>query len=541
MGVNAHDIIKRVEKLQAERRNWDNQWQEAAEYCRPTKTNITVIKVSGEKVSTENYDATARNAVQVASAAIHSYMTNPASKWFGLRTKQKDLMDDKEVKMWFKAVEDTIYNVLNTSNFAQEVHEAYLDLFVFGTFCLYEEEDPKEFVRFYCRPLKEMLIAEGFDGRVDTAYRMIKMTARQAKQRWPESCGSVVEEALTAKQPDKEVDFIHCVTPREERDVKSKESKDMPFASVYLEKSKQHICEEGGYIQFPYFITRFSKLAGDVWGYSPAMISMPDIKMLNAVTKTMIRSAQKIVDPPMQVPNNAYLLPLNTNPGGINFRIQRTADAEIKPIATGGNIPVGMDMVKDLRAAIQKAFFVDVFLMLNQQEGGVKTATEVNALVAEKMLIVGPVLGRLMSEFLNPLINRTFALLAERKALPQVPEQLLDVEYVVDYISPLAKAQKYQEINSIQQLMALVGNMAQVFPSVLDKIDSDKTIDDAADIYGVNPELVRDGDEVSQMREERAEEEQAQKEMMMAQQVAETAKTGTEAMKNLEPEQKGVK
>jgi hypothetical protein len=460
-------------------------------------------------------------------------MTNPASKWFSLRTKDKDLMDVKSVKMWLKDVEDIIYNVLASSNFSQEVHEGYLDLGCFGTFCLYCEEDEKDYLRFYCRPLREILISEGADSRVDTVYRLFKYTARQAYQRWGDNCGEAVQKAIQMKDYEKEFDFIHCVTPRHERDVKSAEAKHMPYASLYIEVSQKHLCEEGGYKEFPFFIPRFSKLAGDVWGYSPAMVCMPDIKMLNAMAKTLIRSAQKIVDPPVELPHDGYLLPINMNPSGINFKIQGTSDQEIKPILTGGNIPIGLEMVQDLRSTIQKGFFVDVFLMLNQSDGE-KTATEVNELASEKMLIVGPVLGRLMSELLNPLIQRCFSLLAERGVFPPIPEELVGKDYVVEYISPLAKAQKFQEINSLNQLMAFVGNLSKAFPSVLDTVDSDQAVQDAAEIYGVNPEIVRDDQEIAETRQVKAEQMQAEKEMMMAQQIAQTAKDGSQAVKNLD-------
>ena len=527
------NIIKRVEKLKGLRSNWESQWQECATYCLPTKTNITTVKTTGTGVDTTNYDSTARNSTQVFAAAMHSYLTNPASKWFSLRTKDKYLMNSKAVKTWFKSAEDTIYNTFNGSNFAQEVHEGYLDLACFGTFALYEEEDEKDIVRFYCRPLREMLISEGADGRVDTAYRCFKYTARQAFQRWGKNSGEAIQKAVDAKDYEKEFDFIHCVQPRHEFEAGKKDAKNMPYASLYVEVSQKHLCEEGGYKEFPFFIPRFSKLAGDVWGYSPAMVSLPDIKMLNAMSKTLIRSAQKIVDPPVEMPHDGYLMPMNFNPGGINFRVQGTSETEIKPILSGGNIPIGLEMVQDLRANIQKAFFVDVFLMLNQDRGQ-KTATEVNEMASEKMLITGPVLGRLMSEFLNQAVVRTFNICYDRGQFEEIPEELQGKDWVVEYISPLAKAQKFQEMNSLVQFNSYVGQLATVFPTVLDKVDSDKSVDAAADLFAINPEIVYDDKEVAEIREQKAQQMQAQQEMMMAQQIAATAKDGSQAVKNLE-------
>jgi hypothetical protein len=531
---DAEQIIKRADTLKGLKGNVTNSQQEAANYCLPLRANVTTTKSPGQSVSTENFDSTARNSAQIFGASLHSYMTNPASKWFSLRTKDKILMAMKPVKVWLKTVEDIIYNVLNASNFAQEVHEGYLDLGVMGTFVLYEEEDDRDYVRFYCRPTQEVQISEGADGRVDTVYRTFKLSARQATQKWGANAGQAIAKAIEMKEYDKEFTFIHCVEPRHVREVGKEDAINMPFRSVYIEISQKHICEEGGYKEFPFFVPRFSKLSGEVWGYSPAFVCMPDIKMLNAMSKVVIRAAQKIVDPPVEIPHDGYLLPLNLNAAGINFKMQGTADSEIKPIQTGGNIPVGLEMIQDLRRTVQRAFFVDVFLMLNQNDTE-KTATEVNELSSEKMLIVGPVLGRLMSELLNPLINRTFSILAQRGVLPPLPDELKGREYVIEYISPLAKAQKFQEINSLNQLMALITNMSQVFPTVLHKINSDKVIDTASDIYGVNPEVVLDDKEVGAVREAEAQKLQMQQELAAAQQVATTAKDGSQAVKNLQP------
>lgn len=539
--MTPQEIIKRFETLKGLRSNWETLWEDAATYCLPYKTGITRIRTKGEGVSVENYDATPRNAAQTLAAALHGYLTNPASKWFSLRTQDQKLMDSKDVRSWLKQAEDKVYDVLNNSNFSQQVHENYIDLVTFGTSILYEEEDVKDYVRFYCRPLRECFVSEGEDERIDTVYRNFKLTARQVKQRWPESCGEVVNKAIEGKDYEKEIDCLHAIYPRGERQAGKADGKNMPWASVYLETSQKHILSEGGYREFPFFVPRFAKNSGEVFGYSPALISMPDIKMLNAIMKTLVRAGQKIVDPPLILPHDGYLLPLNLNPSGINYRLQGSADDKIEPLLTQGSIPVGFEMVQDLRVLVQKAFFVDIFLLLAQRQQNM-TATEVQERVEEKMLILGPVLGRLMSELLNPVITRTVNILSEKGILPVPPPDLMGQEYIIEYISPLAKAQKYQEIHSINNLIALVGGIAQAVPDVLDKIDVDKVVDDAADIYGTNPELIRDDEEVAAIREQKRQAAEMQMKLAMVQQGAMAAKDASQADKNLNDakQQKGM-
>ena len=532
MPGDAEQIIKRVEKLRGIRANYETLWQDQATYCMPMKDSITQVRTPGTAAGLKNYDDTAMNANQIISAGLHSYLTNPASRWFSLRPKRKALMESKTVRLWMSSAEEVVYNALNGSNFAQEIHECYLDLCSLGTAVLYEEEDPEDHIRFFCRPLKECFLAEGEDGRVDTVYREFKLTARQAKQRWGDKAGEAVERCLAQQDTEKELEFIHAVYPRYERDAAKGDSANMEFASIYVEKSMKHLISEGGYKQFPYFIPRFSKLSGEVYGYSPATVAMPAIKMLNAVSKTYIRYAQKKTDPPIELPHDGYLLPLNLNPGGFNYRLAGTADDGLKPIETGGDPNIGLEVMQRYEKAIQRAFFVDVFLMVVGQEKDM-TATEVQERVAEKMLILGPVLGRLMNELLDPLIQRTINILAEQGALPPVPPELENEDYQIEYVSPLAKAQKYQEINSINNMLALVEQLAQGFPNVLDKIDSDQVIDVAAAIHGVDPSIILDDDEVTEIRKQKAEQMQVEKEMMMAQQIAGAAKQGAGAVKDL--------
>lgn len=528
MTDNISKMIERAKELQAERSNFSAYWQDLAEYVMPAKADITTDKAPGQKLETQKiYDSTAIQANQVLAAGLHSYLTNPASKWFGLRAQDENLMSDQEVKIWFKACEEIIYNVLNGSNFSQQVHEMYLDLGCFGTGVLYEEEDPKDTVRFYSRPLKEVMICEDDRERVDSVYRMFNLTARQARQAFGENAGEVVNKALENKDLDKKIEFLHVVEPRYERDPSKKDGMNMPYSSVYIETSKKHVISQGGYEEFPFFVPRFSKATAEPYGYSPAMICFSDVKVLQLMEKTILRAAQKLVDPPLVLPHEGFIMPFRLGPGALNYRMRSTGNDVIEPLLTGGNIPIGMEMANQRREAIQKTFFVDLFLMLAQQKN--MTATEVQERVAEKMLILAPTLGRLMSELLDPIIYRTFGILFRKGLLPPPPEAIQDSNFVVEYVSPLAKAQRISEITSLSQALQMVGGIAQFKPEALDKINADETVDKIWDIYGVSPKMLLDDDSVQQIRQARAEQMQVQQALAMGKEVAGIAETGAKA------------
>lgn len=533
--MTGEQLVKRFEQMQAPRQNYDSLWQEIAKYVIPRKAYITKTRNPGEKYETDVFDSTAIQANLVLAAGLHSYLTNPASLWFLLKTRDRAIMKDTAVSAWLEQAQDRIYDTLNGSNFAQQVHETYLDLGCFGTAALYEEADEKDTVRFSSWPIADIFIAEDDLGRVDTVYRRFKYTARQAYAMWGDEAGKVVKKALEKQKDFDKFDFLHCIMPRYERNSGSKQSTDMPWASYYIEVSEKEIISESGYSEFPYFVPRFNKHNDDVYGSSPAMVSLPDIKQLNKMDEAVIRAAQIVIDPPISVPHDGFMLPIKWQPRGVNFKTSSNQHDKIEPLITGANIPVGLEMEDGRRSIIKKNFFVDLFLLLADQPK--MTATEVMQRVEEKMLILAPTLGRMMSELLDPIISRTLNILIRKEMLPPAPQAIQGVQYSIEYVSPLARAQRFEEMKSINAAMAIIGEVAQVMPGVIDKINGDEFVDEVADLYNLPTKLVISTKEAEKIREARAQQQQAAMELEMAKTGASAAKDATQASKNVAEEQ----
>jgi len=531
----AEEIIKRVDKLTTERQNYANFWQDVAKYVIPRKAYITRNKTPGAKYDYDVYDSTAMMANIILAAGLHSYLTNPNSRWFSLRIQDEEINKDENVKIWLSDTEERLYNTLNASNFNQQIHELYLDLGAFGVACMYEEEDPVDGVRFYARDISEIFICENEKEKVDTVFRAFSLTARQAIEKWGDKAGEVAKMYYDKKEYERAISYIHYVGPRHERKIDQDNAANMEFESVYIEKTKKHEVSRSGYREFPYFTPRFNKNSGEVWGSSPGMVSYADIKMLNEMVKVLIRAAQKIVDPPIVLPHDGFILPIKYAPGALNFRTKTSVNDKIEILGSGGNIPVGMELINDYRNLIKKNYFVDLFLLLADPARKDMTATEVMQRVEEKMLILAPVLGRLMNEFLDPLINRTFAILWRTGKISPPPDVLQGLPYEIEYISPLARSQKLDQMKSINNFLMLVQQMAQVQPDVLDNVDSDQIVGDIQDLYGVNPKFIRGEEAVAQIRLQRAEQIAQQQKMAQLQQGVEILNTGAQAEATLKP------
>jgi len=408
------------------------------------------------------------------------------------------------------------------STFNPALHEAYMDLGAFGTAVLFQDWSiEKGKLSFRSFPLADCYIQENHDGIVDTIFRRTLMSARQVAQKFGQN---ELPEQMKKDQPDKEWEIIHCVYPREDlpmlKGIKTKY--EMPFGSFWFSDECKHIFAESGYNSFPYHVPRWSKLAGEIYGRSPAMTCLPDIKMINQMSKVVIKGAQKAVDPPLMVPDDGFMLPLKTSPSSLIFYQQGTEP--IVPLENRARIDIGLDMMEQRRDHIIKSFFVD--WLLQQKNRTEMTATEVMDRREEKLRMMAPMIGRLESELLGRIISRSFELLRTNQMIPTPPPIIQGAGLSLSYSSPASTAQMSGKSVAIQKFLEDLVPMAQVDPSVMDKINLDEFVKVMAELRDVTRRIIRPDKEVAQMRQGRQEQE-----MMMQQ--AEMAKPMAGSIKDL--------
>lgn len=146
------------------------------------------------------------------------------------------------------------------------------------------------------------------------------------------------------------------------------------------------------------------------------------------------------------------------------------------------------------------------------------------------MRILGPVLGRLQSELLQPMIIRIFNIMLRSNLFPEAPEILDNQEIDVEYVSPMALAQKGQELNGIMRGLELFGSISQMAPQTLDYIDPAGLVKNIIKILGLPATMIRSDAQVQQIAEEKAQAQAQQQEMMQAMQESEVAKNAAPAI-----------
>ena len=510
----AKNLLKRYDRLKAQRQNWESHWQEVADYMQPRKADVTKTRSKGDKRTELIFDGSPLQSVELLAASLHGMLTNPSTPWFSLRFKQNDMENEDEAKEWLEDATEVMYSAFNKSNFQQEIFELYHDLITFGTAAMFIEEDDEDILKFSTRHINEIFIAENDKGRIDTVFRKFSLSARAVMQKFGDVSMNIATKAN--KDPYEEVEILHAVYPRSDFDPKKQDKQNMPFESVYLDAESGDELSVSGFREFPFVVPRYLKASHEIYGRSPAMTALPDVKMLNEMSKTTIKSAQKQVDPPLLVPDDGFMLPVRTIPGGLNFYRAGTRD-RIEPLNIGANTPLGLNMEEQRRNSIRNAFYVNQLMM---QSGPQMTATEVIQRNEEKMRLLGPVLGRLQSELLKPLIDRTFALILRKNLFRPAPEFLAGQDIEIEYVSPLAKAQKSTELSSIMRAIEILGSLSNVAP-VFDHINMDKLVRHLADIVGVPQKILKPQSEINAERQQAAQQQEQMQQMQQVQQLAE--------------------
>jgi len=533
MAIDIKKLFTQNDVLENKNANWRDYHQDLADFCLPRKAWQTTIRTIGERLKLNHlFDSTAIRSLKIMAAGFHSNLTNPASKWFQLQTRDLSKMKSRAVQIWFKTVEDRMFSVLNASNFDTTFQEFYVDSGCFGTGVVFTEEDPIDKVRFKVIPMNGINFEEDTSGRVDRVYRSFKYTVQQAFDLWGKRAGEVVTEKIKNKPQDM-VDFMHYVGPREVFNPGKVDSLNMPFESIWAEKSKKHLISEGGFQEFPYSVGRFYKDPLETFGFSPAMDVFADIKLINAQQKTLLRSAMKIADPPVHLPGKGFLLPLNFNPGALNYRDNKLKPDSLAPIPVSGNIPITLEVMDKVQKNVEAGFFVPLFRAISDITKQM-TIPEVQRRIAENLVLLGPVVGRFTDEVLDPTVLRVFAILFRNGEFPLPPEEIQGEELEIVYISPLAKVQRSSEIFEIESFLADVSSIAAFKPAALDKINEDAVVDVIAKIKNVSPEILHDDKVVAGIREQKAAVAEEEKQAALAAQGAQTIKTGAEAGKVLQ-------
>lgn len=518
VATDPRTIIKRLSELKPERQKHEDHWQKAAEYTFPLRAEgfntERIDAVSGQRKQAEILDSTGTDCVQVLASEISSGTTPANALWFELDVGGEEDQGNE----WLDDAADIIWRHIHSSNFDSERMEALLDAITLGWLCYYVDEDRERGgLSFEHWPLGSVyLSASKAGGKPDTVFRCYSLTAEQIVREFGEDQVSDEVRKAAKEKPSDRFEVVWAIYPRSDYKPGAKMAKNLPVASCWVEHKTAKLLRESGYHEMPVVVARWNKLPNSVYGVGQVFKALPDIKMLQDMWRLDLGAGEIAVAGMWIAEDDGVLNPRAIKVGPRKVIVANSVDS-MKALETGANFNYSTDRIERLQARIRRTMLAD---QIPPVESPTKTATELMIRVEQLRKILGPIFGRLQSEELATMVERCFGLAYRAGVLGEPPESLAGADFSVKYIGPIARAQRMEEVASVERLVANAGAMAQTFPEVLDTIDPDEVMRVMGDGMGVPNKVMRSKDAITAVREAKAQAAQEQQQQAMAQQQA---------------------
>lgn len=518
----ADHYLKLQDRLKSDRGNWEIQWTEIAERISTKDDDFMKEWQPGAKRQFHVFDSTAMLALPKFAAALEQMATPRIQLWHRLVPMNEQLRQDMEVRAYLDTVNRILFQARYApgANFASQINEVYRSLGAYGTGCLFTDDAMNDMnshgtgLRYRAIFLGELYIMENAVGAIDHVHRRYKLTARQVMQRFAKD---KVPEIIAKKAddfPDQKFEFLHVVCPNPELDPRKKTHKGMAFSSFHISYDGRNVVEEGGYTTQPYAVSRYVTSSREVYGRSPAIDVLPDIKMANAQKETLLRAGHLAVDPPTLLNDDGMLPVFDSRPGANNFGM---VTQEGKPLALpfniGANLELGTEMIQDTRGVINEAFLVTLFRMLTEAPEKELTAYEWMLRSQTQGALFGPTVGRIQDELLGVTIQREISILARTGVLPPMPPQLVEAggEFDIQYEGPLARAQRAEQAIGLTNTLNILTPVAQIDPTVMDRFNFDTISQDISlDINGLPATWLNSDETLAKIRAGRKQQQDMQ-------------------------------
>lgn len=497
-------------------------------YPRAVRFLTTDVNKTNKKRNSKIIDSSVLIAVRNFSSGMMSGATNPSTNWFRTKIKNYNMEMDYDTKLWCSNVEKLFREAFNSSKLYIKLPLVYKQLGVFGFSTLALESDFDDLFTCSILPIGSYRYAKNYKGEVDTLVREYSETAKNIIEQFgKENVSNTVLEAEKSN-PQLRIELVHIVMPNPNYDETKAWAKNKRFISVYYEKSakEKKFLSESGFDRFPYIVFESEVNGEDVYPCeSPAINALPDVKQLFVMVKEKAKAVKKIVSPALRGPAKYEDKTISSIPD--IFLADDDSGNGVKPVHEVNPRILELEQdIQNLKNTIREHFFNDLFAMILNTAERQRTATEVNELKEEKMVLLAPLLLQIHLG-LNKIFEWLFDEFVRVDILPTPPEQIQGGEIEIEFVSTLAQAQKVQKIAGIERFTTFTMNLANALdPMLRHKINGTKLIDDYADFANIDPSLLVPNEIIEQMKIAEAQKQQQMQQMAMLQQ-------GSEMIKNI--------
>lgn len=535
--AKVHDLLDRWRRMEQRKAPWLELWQDLAELYLPNSAKFTENKFPGEEVTDNTYDSQPRIAARALTKTVGGLLMPQTKQWFKIRSSDDVVNEDPEVKRWLDFVQERMWNAMYrpSARFKSATAECEEAVTIFGAGPLWMGER-RDFsgLAFRSFHLSRVGIGEDSDGNIDKFSVWDELTYGQARDRYGEDnlAPKMKQDAARPdqKNAEKRFKFVELILPRDDVDASAITVKRMPYVAAVLDVDHEHIVDEKGYEEFPVAFPRWDTMPGECFGRSPAMLALPDARMLQSMAKTLIIGGQKAVDPPIWAYGDAAVSPVRTWAGGLTIldgsMAEKTGGQPIGALDLGKNLPLGQEMQTETREQVKAAFFQDLLSM--PADDRVRTATEILKREEQMLRIIGPTFAQLETDYAGVIVERVFKIMERNGAFPDPPEAIVEAggDLRFEFASPIQQAKKKTEALGLAEAFETLGPLAQAQPEMLDNLDGDEIARDLPDFAGIPQQWLRDQDQVEQLRAQRQQATETA-------QTASVAREGAAAVKDL--------
>ncbi len=520
----------RLGKLKTERASWDDHWRDLSRNILPRRLRFdTANRNVGSKRHQDIVNNIATRALRVLASGMMAGITSPARNWFRLTVPDKRTAGLRAVRVWLDEVERRMFEVFARSNLYNALPLVYADLGCYGTTACVIEDDVEDVIRAAVWPIGSYALSQDDRFRVNNTYHETSFTVEQLARRFgEENVSSRVKNLIDMHHLDTWIDVVNVIEPNDDLSIGMADDSGKPWRSVWYETQsgdEETLLGTEGFVEFPVLVPRWSVVGEDVYGASPGMDALGDIRQLQFLEKRRSEGIDKMVRPPMRGPTSLRRRRKSIIAGAVTYvdGVGQRGTFEPSVIVDPRILQIEGELSR-FESRIASSFYADLFLSMTSTNIPNMTAREVEERHEEKMLQLGPALERLHDELLDPLIDRTFGIMLRRGLIPPPPAQIAGTELRVEYLSILAQAQKLIGTVGVERLFTFGTQLSAFNPFVLDKLDFDKGLDQYGENLGTAADLLRSDEEVAELRKQRQQEQQAAASMQQAQQGASAVK-----------------
>ncbi len=512
--ADASAILKLHERLVSARTSSvETVWRDCFDFSFPLRGSglggATTSANTAQTKQADLTDSTAADSANTLASNIIAGLTPANALWFELDVGN----ETQEERAWLDDSARVLWDNIHNSNYDAEAFECALDMVCAGLFALYIDDDrDRGGFSFQQWPLAQVWVGSTrADRQIDIVHRKYPLTADAALREF--GMGALperVRKALEDGKGDQEFQFLHAIYPRDKYVVGAKMAKNLPIASCHIEIGSKTLVRESGYHEMPVVVPRWLRVPDSMYAVGPMYAALPDVRQVNDLKRLQAAAADIAVSGMWIAKDDGVLNSKTVKLGPRKVIIAADTD-NMKALTSGADFNVSDMLVSQLQAAIRKTLMADNF---PPPDAPGRTAYEWSVRVDMIRKLLGPIFGRLMAEWLRPMIERCFGLASRAGVFAPAPQSLRNRAYTVRYVSPLARAQKMEEVTAVEATFASVAQIAAIDETALDELDTSEALKIIIAGRGAPAKIQRSPDEVAQVRKRR--EQQQQKQMQQA-------------------------